>query len=316
MKRRTLLIIIVSVVVVASIVLGVSIWFFVQQIERLRIGAVALIELSGTISYSGASLNIVSSGSITPSDVKYYVDQALSDPSIRAVVISINSPGGSAAASEEIYQLIKRLAESKPVVVYSPEVLASGGYYISLPAQKIVVNPHALVGSVGAVMEVVNIEDLLNKLGVNVTVLKSGVYKDITSPFRPLTQKEVGILQDIVNKTAQIFIERVREHRKISDSEVFQARIYLGEDAVKVGLADYVGTLDNAVDIARQLAGLSPQAPVVKIEKPKSLLQQLLGLDIEIKGVEIKIGGVSNLENSLSTEFVGKPLYLWIPSQS
>lgn len=316
MKKRTLIIVIVSVAVVASIVIGASIWFFMQQIERLRIGAIALIELSGTISYSGASLNIVSSGAITPSDVKYFVDEELSDTSIKAVVISINSPGGSAAASEEIYQLIKRLSESKPVVVYAPEVLASGGYYISLPAQKIVVNPHALVGSVGAVMEIVNVEDLLAKLGVNVTVLKSGIYKDISSPYRQPTQKELGILQSIVNETAQIFIERVRQHRNISDSEVFQARIYLGEDAVKVGLADYIGSIDRAVEVARQLAGLSPQAPVIKIEKPKSLLQQLLGIDIEIKGVEIKIGGESNIDSYLPTEFIGKPLYLWIPSQS
>ena len=310
--RRKDLIVLIAVGVVVSIVFGFALPGYIQNLVRLGIGSVALIELSGIISYSGSSFNIFSPGSITPSDVKYYVDKALSDPSIKAVVISINSVGGSAAASEEIYQILSKLAENKVVVVYSPEILASGGYYIALPAKKIVVSPHAIVGSVGAVTMIVNVNELLNKLGVNITIVKSGEFKDILSPYRSPTQKELSIIQEIVNKTAQIFVERVKKHRVIMDEDVFKAKIYFGEEAVRVGLADDVGTLDKAIEIAKELAGLPQYAPLIKIEKPKGLLQQLLGLDLKIGKIEISFGGVCSVVNDLS-EFVGKPLYLWIP---
>jgi len=313
MKKRTLLLIVISVVVVVAVVAIISVWSFMQQIERIRIGSIALIKLSGTISYSGAGLGIISGGAITPSDVKYYIDRALSDPSIRAVVFMINSPGGSAAASEDIYQLIKRLAESKVVVIYGAEVLASGGYYISLPAHRIVVSPHTLVGSIGSVTTLVDVSELLSKLGINVTVIKSGEYKDVSSPYRHPTEKELEILRDLNNKVAQIFKERVKEHRSIKDAEAFEAKIYLGIDAVEAGLVDEVGTLDRAIEIARQLAGLPPYAPVVEIKKPAGLLQMLFGgSELEIKSLDlkIKIGSCSIADLG---EFVGKPLYLWIP---
>lgn len=314
MRKRTLLIVVLTVVVVAAIVISLSAWSFVQQLERIRIGSIALIKLSGTISYSGAGLGIVSGGSITPSDVEYYVDKALSDPSIKAVVIMINSPGGSAAASEEIYQLIKKLADSKVVVVYGAEVMASGGYYIALPAHRIVVSPHSLVGSVGAVTTLIDISDFLDKLGINITLIKSGKYKDITTVYRPPTEEELRILKEINNKVAQIFIDRVKMHRFVKDPEVFEAKIYLGEDSVKAGLADDVGTLEKAIEIARDLAGLPPYAPVVELKKPLSLLQMLFsgGIDIKIKGVELELS-LRNLDEQDVLEFIGKPLYLWIP---
>lgn len=312
MKKRTLFIII-AVVVAASALVAVVLWSSIRELEKIRIGSIGLVRLSGTISYTGADLGIISGGGITPSDVRFYVDRALGDPSIRAVIIIINSPGGSAAASEEIYQLIKSLAESKVVVVYGAEVLASGGYYISLPAHRIIVSPHAIVGSVGAVTTLVDISELLGKLGVNITVIKSGEYKDIASTYRSPTDKELEILREITNKIAQIFIERVKEHRVIKDPEVFEARIYLGIDAIEAGLADEVGPLDKAIEMARRLAGLPPYAPVIEIEKPKSLLEMILsGIRVKLSTLGIEVG-LNDVDDYGISEFIGKPLYLWVP---
>ena len=304
MRRRTL-VIILSIAVVAAIAIGMGLWSFMQQIERAVIGYVAIVRVSGTISYSGAG--ILGGAAITPSDFKYYIDRVIGDPAAKAVVFVINSPGGSAAASEEIYQLMKRLSESRTVVIYAPEVLASGGYYISLPAHKIVASPHALVGSIGSIMVLYNLNELLNKLGINVTILKSGEFKDIGSEFRAATEEEMEILKGIVNKTAQIFIERVKEHRSV-DNEVFKAKIYIGVDAKRVGLIDEVGTLDRAVELARELAGIPEYAPTIEIEKPKGLLELLFSGVSQLNNLHI-------LDDAIRLELVNKVLYLWMPGR-
>lgn len=292
-----------SIAVLTAIVVGVLLWSFVQRLERVALGYVAIVELSGTISYGDGGL--LGGTTITPSNFKYYVDRIVGDPAAKAVVLVVNSPGGSAAASEEIYQLMKRLADSRIVVVYTPETLASGGYYISLPAHKIMASPHALVGSIGSIMVLYRVDELLNKLGINVTVIKSGRFKDIGSATRMPTEEEVGILKSIVDKTAQIFIDRVKEHKNVS-YDVFTAKIYIGADAVRVGLVDSVGTLDDAVELAKKLAGMPPHAPGIRIEKPRGLLELLLGRSTRMEGVDI-FGGAVPLE------FVNKVLYLWIP---
>ncbi len=299
MRKKTL-IVVLSIVIIVAIIVGTLLWNFVQQFERIMVGYVAIVKLSGTISYSGT--DIFGGATITPSNFKYYVDKVISDPAAKAVVIVINSPGGSAAASEEIYQLMKKLTENKVVIVYTPETLASGGYYISLPAHRIIASPHALVGSIGSIMVLYNINGLLNKLGINVTIIKSGEFKDIGSASRMLTKEEIEILGSIVNKSAQIFIDRVITHRTVND-EVFTAKIYMGIDAKDVGLIDNIGTLDDAVEIAKKLAGMPYYAPTIEIEKPKSLLELLLGRDVQI----INIGDV------MPTDFINKVLYLWMP---
>ena len=242
---------------------------------------VALIELSGTISYSESPLSIFSGETLTPHQVEDLVERVEADPFAKAVVLVINSPGGSAAASEEIYQMIKKLSTEKVVVAYIAEYGASGGYYIALPSKKIIASPHALTGSVGAVSIVINYAELMRKLGIKAEVFKSGSLKDIGSPWREMTDEERKIMQIMVNRIAGTFKERVRESRgdKIKDwNAILTARPYLGAQALEVGLVDDVGSLDKAVAEARQLANLPETAPTkwIKPRKP-GLLELLFG---------------------------------------
>lgn len=297
----------IYVIVCTLIVAAVAMSLLISYIIGAPANYVAVVRLEGTIVYGDDGLQLTEV--ITPSDVKYYVDTILRDPMAKAVVFVINSPGGSAAASEELYTYMKKLSESKPLVVYSPEVLASGGYYIALPAKKIVVSPYALVGSIGAVTTLINVAGLFEKLGINITIIKSGEYKDIGSIFRELTPEEYIILSDIVNKTAELFIKRVRENRPDVSQEVLTAKIYMGSDALAAGLVDEIGTLEDAIKIARELANLPPYTPVKTIEKPRGLLERLLRGSLAIP-LEVSLRTLEE-EYYLMTKLRDKILFLW-----
>lgn len=252
-----------------------------STIEVKGVEYVALVELSGTISYSESPLAIFSGETLTPNKVENLIKTVKVDPSAKAVVLVINSPGGSAAASEEIYQMIRGLTEDRVIVAYIAEYGASGGYYISLPSDRIIASPHAVTGSVGAVSVVMNFEELMGKLGVEVETFKSGRLKDIGSSWRSMTDEEKEIMQSIVDTVARVFAERVKDARgdKIRDWEyVLTARPFLGAQALELGLIDEIGSLDEAVKLARELAGLPEYAPTRWIKPPTpSLLELLLG---------------------------------------
>ena len=263
-----------------------AIWAL-STIEAREIEHVALIELSGTISYSESPLAIFSGETLTPSKVENLIKMVEADPSAKAVVLVINSPGGSAAASEEIYNMIKHLSEERVVVAYIAEYGASGGYYISLPSDKIVASPNAFTGSIGAVSIIINYAELMEKLGIKAETFKSGRLKDIGSPWRDMTEEEKQIMQSIIDSIARTFEERVREQRgdKIKDwNSILTARPYLGTEALELGLVDEVGSLSDAINLARELAGLPEYAPVkwIKPRKP-SLLELLLGGSGEVE---------------------------------
>jgi protease-4 len=240
---------------------------------------VAVINLSGVISYSTSPL-ILWGESITPDDVHDLIQRVKDDPAAKAVVLRINSPGGSAAASEEIYEMISELTKERKVVAYIAEYGASGGYYISLPAEKIVANPSSLTGSVGAVSVIINFAGLFEKIGLKAYTFKSNPLKDVGSPYRNITQEEMDVLQSIVDSTYQEFVDKVIENRGslIDRGEVLTGRPFTGLQALRVGLVDEVGTFKEALNIAKQLAGLPEDAPYKVISKPRpSLLSLLFG---------------------------------------
>ncbi len=309
MRRLWWVIIGVSVAVVALII-GASAYYVMTSPEFVAGGYVAVIKLSGTIMYEEVP-TFFGGEAITPDLVRDLVDRVKGDPMAKAVVLVINSGGGSASASEEIYQVIRELSEEKVVIAYAPEIMASGGYYIALPADRIIASPHALVGSVGAVSIIVNIEELLHKVGVNVTILKSGEFKDTGTLFREPTEKELKLLNQTINELAEFFWLRVKEERPNVLEEVRSARVYLGEDAVKVGLVDSIGTLDDAIKLAKELAGLPEIAPSVEVSRPKSLLEELLGL--EDAGISPQVLNPELLTALSLIQLAGKPLYLWAP---
>ncbi len=264
------------------IALGVAVSYalprFVPRISLVK--RVALLELSGVITYSDTA-SLLGGGEITPSSVREMVDEVKGDPSYAAVVLVINSPGGSAAASEEIYGILRGLSQDLPVVAYISEYGASGGYYVALAADEIVASPAALTGSVGAASILLNYAGLAEKLGVKGETFKSGEFKDVGNPWREMTEEERELMQSLIDSSAEIFRQRVWEVRgsKIRDWEgVITARPYTGTQALEVGLVDRVGALDDAIDLARQMAGLPEDAPAEWIRPPTpGLLDLLLG---------------------------------------
>lgn len=241
-------------------------------------GYVALIRIEGAIAYRTSQLSLLGS-TASADDLVQLLDAALRDQLAKAVVLRVNSPGGSAAASEALYLKVRELAASKPVVAYIEEYGTSGAYMAVLPAARILAANSSIVGSVGVYTSVITYSGLLEKLGVRVYVFKSGELKDVGSSFREPSEEDKRVLQSIVDGIFELFKKRVLAHRRLANaSEVFSGRPFLAEEAVKLGLIDGIGTLDDAVNLARELAGLPKDAPVRELKPPSpGLLRLLLG---------------------------------------
>ncbi len=195
------------------------------------------------------------------------------DESIKAVVLRIDSPGGGVGPSQEIYQEVKKLAEVKPVVVSMGSVAASGGYYIAAPAAKILANPGTITGSIGVIMEFTNIQDLLDMIGLSNQVVKSGEHKDMGSPLRPMTEADRKILQSMIDDVHSQFIKAVADGRRLELDKVrtlADGRIYTGRQAMAAGLVDQLGNLQDAVDVAGELAGIKESPRMVYPPKEKA----------------------------------------------
>lgn len=206
-------------------------------------------------------------------DSKVAVDEIkeyTKDKSVKAIVLRVDSPGGAVAPSQEIYQEVRKAVAKKKVVVSMGSIAASGGYYISAPATRIIANPGTLTGSIGVIMEIPNIEGLMNKIGVRTEVIKSGTHKDIASIFRTLRKEEREILQGVMDNVHEQFIKAVSEGRKISIEElrtIADGRIFTGEQARDRGLVDDLGTLEDAIRSAAELAGIKEEEPEVVSKK-------------------------------------------------
>ena len=241
-------------------------------------GKVAVIPLSGTI--AGVSQQgLLTTGGISPELVRGYLKKAESDGGVKAVVLRIDSPGGSAAASQEIASEIRRFKDDtgKPVVVSMGDVAASGGYYISVYADKIVANPGTLTGGIGVISQFIYIEGLLEKLGLEMETIKAGEHKDMG--IRPLTDEERQIMQEITDDLYEQFVVAVAEGRSLPVADVetlATGQLYTGEQALALGLVDELGGLDRAVELASNLAGIT--TPDVEEYGPSaSFLERLLG---------------------------------------
>jgi protease-4 len=229
---------------------------------------VALIDVDGVLSH------IPQPGLITPSSnpvdrVVARLREAERDESVWAVVLRVNSPGGTVGASETIYEEIRRFRErsGKPVVVSMSELAASGGYYISLASDRIVAQPSTITGSVGVIFQTFNISEGLSMIGIEGRAVTSGPNKAIASPFEPSDPEHYEILQGIVDGFYADFRERVIEHRPgIPTDELAIAtdgRIFTGAQALEIGLVDQLGTVYDAFEAAKSLAGLT-EAQLVK----------------------------------------------------
>ncbi len=232
---------------------------------------VALVELTGVIYDSRQIVR----------QFKLYGD----NPSIKAIVFRINSPGGGVAASQEIYEAVKKVRDSgKPVVVSMGSVAASGGYYVACGADSIVANPGTTTGSIGVILETTNVSELMKKLGISVNVVKSGKFKDIGSPFRKMTPAEKAYLQEYIDNAYGQFVNVVSTERHIPIEKVksfADGRIFTGEQAKKLGLVDVLGTYDDAISLAAKMAGIQGKPALVKMRRRKLSLFDLLFSDVQ-----------------------------------
>lgn len=212
----------------------------------------------------------------TVDEIKAYVK----DPSIKALILRVDSPGGAVAPSQEIYEEVKKAASKKKVIVSMGSVAASGGYYISAPANRIIANPGTLTGSIGVIMEIPNIEGLMNKIGVKTEVIKSGRHKDIASVFRKMGKEERLILQGVLDDVHEQFIKAVSEGRNMHFDDVKEladGRIFTGKQALAAGLVDELGNLEDAINVAAKLAGIKGEPEVVSKKERFSIIDVLRG---------------------------------------
>jgi len=194
---------------------------------------------------------------------------------VRAIVVRIESPGGSVGPAQEIHEEILKTRPVKTVVASMGSVAASGGYYIACGAHKIVANPGTITGSIGVIIEFANIEELLGKIGLKSVVIKSGRYKDILSPTRELQQEERHLLQDVIDSVHGQFITAVAEGRGLPRDKVAaiaDGRIMSGEQALGLGLVDTLGNLQDAIQLAGKIAGIPGKPTVVYPEKKRPSL--------------------------------------------
>ena len=286
MKKKAIIISVVIVAVLAAILIPLL------CIPRPVTGKIVVIPLTGSITTDQSSL--LSGPVITPDLVSHYLTRAEKDPAVKAVILRIESPGGEIAPCQEILWAIERFKETKsvPVVVSMGGTAASGGYYISTEADKIVALPTTMTGSIGVISAVINIKELLDKLGIQIEMFKGGKYKDMYWGFRELTPEEQEIMQALIDEYYEDFVAVVAEGRGLSKEEVRSlatGQIYTGTQAKELGLVDELGDLDTATDLAMELAGIET-AMVEYYQPPRVTIWSLLGLADAIK---VRLSGLS-----------------------
>lgn len=201
---------------------------------------------------------------------------------VRAVVLRVESPGGGVTPSQEIYRELTRLREKKPVIASLGGVAASGGYYIASACSTIVANPGTITGSIGVIMETVNVQGLLEKLGVKGVVIKAGTYKDLGSPLRDMSPEERQILGTMLNDVHKQFIAAVATGRHMDEAKIqtlADGRVYSGEQALRLGLVDQLGNFQDAITLAAEQAGIAGEPQVIRAQQQRrAWWQRLLSL--------------------------------------
>ncbi|MGA2232864.1 MAG: signal peptide peptidase SppA [Tepidisphaeraceae bacterium] len=243
----------------------------VQPGQGLFAAKVAIIPVEGVLA------NVKSGSFLGPSEnplnlFTQELDKAANDSSVKAVVLRVNSPGGAVGTSDTMYDEVLKFRKKtgKPVIASAQEVDASGAYYVSCACDKIVVHPAGIMGSIGVIFEDFDVVGTLNILGIKPEAIKSAPMKDIGSPFKHMTDDERAVLQGLVDSYFARFKGIVFANRPFDNHDeldkIADGRVFTGDDAVKLHLADQVGRLDDAIDLARQLAK-TPNAQVIMYKR-------------------------------------------------
>jgi protease IV len=251
-------------------------------------GRVGLVEIIGEID--------------DPEPIVDQLDRMERDTSIRAVVVRLDSPGGGVAASQEIYESVKKIRDQgkKPVVASMGGVAASGAYYVACAADSIVANAGTLTGSIGVIMVFPNTEDLFRKVGIRFETVKTGKYKDIGTMWRPMTDDERKLLQDVLTNVYDQFIDTIVEGRALAREDVLpyaDGRIFSGDQALQYGFVDRLGDLDDSIRLAGEMAGIGGQPVVIRKERRRvsfldfvdSKVNQMTGLSSHGPSLEYRL---------------------------
>ena len=271
---------------------------------------IVVVPVEGTIASAESSVGGVQP-TATPEGLSDALRQVADDTSVVAVVLEINSPGGGVTASDEMHQSILDFKRStdRPVVVSMGDTAASGGYYISTAADRIVANETTLTGSLGVIFQLTNFSEAADKYGISQVVIKSGKFKDIGNTFREMKPEEREVFQSLVDESYDEFVSVISEGRGLSEErvrEIADGRIYSGSQAKELGLVDSFGGIDEAAVIAGTLAEAQDTTVVRYVETPtfsEMLLARLAPRQPEVEQVMDAAG--LNLEP--------KPYYLYMP---
>lgn len=279
-KATIVLIILVAAVIVIATTITALVMIAGGYTSSSR-NKVGLIRVEGVITSGQGASGILAEGGAGAEYIVEQLEQFRKDKSVRSLVLRVNSPGGSAAGSQEIYAEIMRVRrEGKKITVSMGDVAASGGYYIASAADRIIADPATLTGSIGVIMQAMDIHELLDKYGVSFTTIKSGPHKDIGSFSRPMTAEERAILEGLIKDVFNQFVSDVSVGRKLPKSYVLKladGRIYTGRQAASLKLIDHLGGLRDALKAAAADAGITGEFSVVQYRKPRGFLDFLLG---------------------------------------
>lgn len=242
---------------------------FIPELTSLGQERIAIVRIEGPIFDSTQAVT----------DLKSFGE----DPLVKAIVVRIDSPGGAVAPSQEIYNAVLRVRreQDKKVVASMGTVAASGGYYIAVASDRILANPGTLTGSIGVIMQLANFQKLLEKLGVKSVAVKSGRYKDLGSPFRPMTDEDRRLIQAVMDDVHRQFIEAVADGRSLDVADVIplaDGRVFTGKQAKELLLVDDLGDLQDAIQLASQLGGVKGKPKVVEPERRFSLRDLVAGV--------------------------------------
>ncbi|MGQ9664092.1 MAG: signal peptide peptidase SppA [bacterium] len=271
--------IIIIVVIVVAVILGLVIGLGSRGASFMSGGNIGVIEIEGIITNSKRVVQ----------DIKNFTENS----SIAGILVRVDSPGGGVAASQEIYEELKKAKLEKKVVVSMGALAASGGYYVSLPADLIVANPGTITGSIGVIMQFPVFEELMKKIGIGYEVIKSKEHKDIGSPFRKMSETDRKILQDVVTDVYDQFVHATSEARGLAYDSVLKfadGRIITGKQAKEIGFVDTLGTFEDAVKMLGDMLG---------IEKPNLIYPPRRFSIIEM------------LTKPMEQIYIPKLLYLW-----
>jgi protease IV len=253
---------------------------------------IAVVELKGVI--------------VSSEDIVRQIKKYRENSSIKGILLRVDSPGGGVVASQEIYEEVKKTRDSgKPVVVSMGALAASGGYYVSCGASRLVANRGTLTGSIGVISEFLQLKEALDKLGVGFKTIKSGRLKDAGSSSRKMTEEDERYFQQLMDDVHRQFIAVVENERHLEHElvvKIADGRVFTGEQAVETGLVDTLGTYEDAVSITAEIAGISGEPSIVKERKRRSFWDGIFG-DMEESLTDLK---QELLEKpALSFRFVG-----------